>query len=349
MLSVMPDTDLPRHPQHRFLVAATKPPAAAVHPLGPPPSVLAAARAADPHLAWASGDESLAQAVARVARTSPDRVVVAASADALLGALCQLLLVPGDRVALAGPAPPDLLRALLLVGARYVDVGRDAAFSVQLPFLQRVLDDGDVGLTALGRPCPVTGVPTPEAALAAALESGGHVLLDRRHAAFADALPTVRAEGRGLIVLDGLAASAGLGPLGVAWMLVEPDLAELLRGALPSRGLSCAAVAAALVALGSAHDEVTARANHVSATRAALQGALRELPGWQVVDGQGLSVLVRYPGAPASEVAAMFQKAGLVVAWDLHPSWRDAVRITVPGDAAQIPRWVAAAATLPAR
>ena len=338
----------PRHrlSQHQHLVAPASWPRAARHPLGPPPSVLAAAHAAACHLAADATDPQLLRALADHAGVAPERVVVAASADALLGAVCQILLGPGDRVALAAPAAPELLRAVLLVGARYVDVGRDAEHALQVPFLERALADGDVCLTALGRPAPITGLHAPAGAIAAALAAGSNLLLDTRHAGFSLSRPEPPPDDDRLIVVDDLATRVGLGPLGIAWAVAATPLAERLRRALPPHALSQAAVAAALEALGPARSEVMSRARAVARLRDTLRADLDALPGWRVVAGEGPALLVRRPGTLGAALAAQLSAAGLPVVCDPHPSWRDAVRLDLPPDPDTLSRWAAAVAAL---
>lgn len=310
----------PRHPQHRYLRQTRPLPALA---LTPSADVTQALRTADP---TRSGDPATLERIwAASLGVAGEAVVVAAGRELALSRLMACLLGPDDVVALAGPADPDLRRAVLLPGARWVDLGRDARWGLQTEALDRVLADGVSSLCVFSRPGPL-GLPVdPLSAVERALDAGQTVVVDEEYLAWAapgsvSALALLGLHPERLIVLRGM-PEAGLGDRSPV-LLVAPGLASRLRPALPP-AICEPALAGALAALADPLG-LAAAARGAAATVSSLAAALAPDPDHHVSASAGPRLLVRrYDGQPLGAVPVAAE------AWtDGDSALRDATVLT---------------------
>lgn len=290
-----------RHPQHRHLRAT---PSLPTIRLAPSPSVADAVRRADPF--GTSRADALTTIWAASLGLDPASAVVAPGRDAGLAVLLACLLGPEDVVALAGPVDPALQRAILLPGARWVDVGRDFEWSLQSGALDRVLADQAAKVCVFCRPGPL-GLPLDALGLVErALGAGLTVVVDEEYLAWApsdaaSAVALMAAHPDRLIVLRGM-PEAGLGPLTPA-LLVGPRWSPRLRSAIPQE-LPDAALAGALAALAEPVSLAAAARAAVSA-RDALAARLGADRALHVASSAGPRLLVkRLDGRPLAHEAA---------------------------------------------
>jgi histidinol-phosphate/aromatic aminotransferase/cobyric acid decarboxylase-like protein len=311
----------PRHPQHHYLRESPPLPALGV---APATGAADAARAADP-FASASALNLVAIWAASLG-VEPSAALIGRDRDTLLAAVLACLLGPEDVVALAGPADPALKRAILIPGARWVDVGRDLGWSLQTEALERVIFDQAASVCVFCRPGPL-GLPLDALApIERALDAGLTVVVDEEFLAWAppdavSALALLGAHPDRLVVLRAMPA-AGLGDLGPA-LAVAPGLASRFRAALPQR-LPEPALAGALAALADPM-ALVATARAAAHARDALAATLAVYPDLLVAASGGPRLLVkRRDGGP-------FEPRGATVTpWtDADSALRDAVVLTL--------------------
>ena len=94
----------------------------------------------------------LREALAKVHGVDAEQILARVRLEDLMASITRAFLGPGDRVALAEPCRPELLRPVLVAGARYVDIGRDQSFCLQQEALERIAEDGELNAVILGRP-----------------------------------------------------------------------------------------------------------------------------------------------------------------------------------------------------
>ncbi|MGM0577244.1 MAG: hypothetical protein ACQEXJ_16075 [Myxococcota bacterium] len=303
-------------------------------PSGPPSDLREILAAVDP---FAHGDPAawrLREVLAEGSGAGPEHVIP--GGDDLVGLACRAVLGPADRVALAAPGRAAFEREVAACGARYVDVGRDQAFRVQEEALDRVLSDGDVRLVILGRPAVPAGAVARLHPVRRALDAGAFVLVDEADLPLADgrsesALSLLRgpdAPGR-LIVRTRVAPALAIGPLRADALWAAPDVAERLWALRPEVPLSRAAQVSALHLLE--HPEAAEEAAEaLIRTREALRERLLAAGGLDVPPSDGPCLLVRRPGTPGEDLASALSRAGVLVDWSSHWTWRDAVRLRIP-------------------
>jgi aspartate/methionine/tyrosine aminotransferase len=156
----------------------------------PPAHVRDAARAAldqgQTHYTVGPGILPLRQAIAGRSTidgfpASVESVVVTNGGSEALYIALQSVLRAGDRIAIAGPAAPNVLEMIAFIGATPLSLVGDASSR----FMPPAEEVASVDATALllASPSPVTGMATPapvlEQMLSAAIERGIAVILDR--------------------------------------------------------------------------------------------------------------------------------------------------------------------------
>ncbi|MEZ4265194.1 MAG: hypothetical protein R3F39_02360 [Myxococcota bacterium] len=312
-----------RHPQHQYL--RESPPLPRVD-LAPPADVDAAARLADPFASGSAGN--LCAIWASALGVDPSAAVIAPDRETLLGRVLACLLGPDDVVALSGPVDPALKRAILVPGARWVDVGRDLDWGLQAEALERVILDRAATVCVFCRPGPL-GLPLdPLAHVERALEAGLAVVVDEEFWAWTpplspSAVALLAEHPERLVVLRGL-PQAGLGELAPA-LALAPGLAPRLRAALPQR-LSAPALASALAALADPM-ALAAAARAACQVRDRLAGELGGDAGLLVAASAGPRLLVkRRDGGewePPHKAAEVWR--------DADSALRDAVVLTPTG------------------
>lgn len=248
---------------------------ASLHPAGPHPAVLAAARGAAVDRYPDPRAEPLRRELAERLDLSPQQVLVTAGATDALHLAARALLAPGDRCALFPPTFGEYEAAVLHAGAR--PLRRPAVAPDFRPDLDIAAGtpDAPVALAYLCNPNNPTGVVLPTdavAGLVGALE-GGVLVLDAAYEPFAteacDATALVRAGLRVLAVhaptklhaIPGLRIGYAVGPVGLIRRL------EAIQPPWPVGGPAIAALREAL----RVDDAQRARLGDVAAVREALR------------------------------------------------------------------------------
>ncbi|HXU70207.1 MAG TPA: aminotransferase class I/II-fold pyridoxal phosphate-dependent enzyme [Polyangia bacterium] len=208
-----------------------------VSPLPPPPSVMAAWRAADvtryPHPTALP----LREAVAARHGVTPDAVVVGAGSVELVWALARVFGGAGRRVGYVAPAFGEYAQAARASGAAVAAVAVDA----------------ECDLLFVARPGnPTLAVPSIEGARAAL------VAVDEAYQPLCDDVPPTAPSER-VCVLRSLTKIFALPGLRLGYLLATPPVARAVQAALPPWNVSQPAIAAGLAALAEPIEPVRAR------------------------------------------------------------------------------------------
>lgn len=339
----------PRKPAHRFLPEppwTRRPLPSAPRPgldlsdlsgtTPPPPGVRAAAANYDALAPAARDGGPLRLALAATHGVGPERVFPGTDLADVFGAVAQAALGADDIAALAEPCDPAVLHAVLVAGARYVDIGRDAAMELQPEALGRLLADEVPRLVVLARPAIPSGTVAPLDAVHAALADSAVVVVDESRLDWAGpAAPSALSlfddaavDTSGLVVVRRL---EGLGSASVAYAIAETDVAALMWRVRPVCPLTPPVMAAALEAL-QLSVPIFAAVEEAAGRRDRLAAALRDA-GFDVPDSKGPCLLVRRPGSDAADIRDAVAEHGIAVASSPQWSWREGVAISVPSEA----------------
>jgi histidinol-phosphate aminotransferase len=258
---------------------------------------------------------ALRSELAHVLGVAEERLVVGDGAAQLLGAAAQALLEPSDE--LVTPWPSYGLYPAIAHRARghAVPVPGFGAQAVLRAVNERTR------LVALCNPNDPTGelVAVDELrSLLAALPERVVVLLDEALRDFVDAeerdaaLALVEEFPR-LLVFRTFSKAWGLAGLRVGYAIGGPGAEPMLAQLEPELGLNELAQAGALEALRHAAGVVAGRAAMVTAERARVAGALREL-GLHVAPSQANFLWLRADGVNGGELARRLERHGVIVA-----------------------------------
>jgi histidinol-phosphate aminotransferase len=282
----------------------------------------------------------LESAIAERLGVDPARVVVTAGADEALDRACRALLAPGRRLVLPVPTFEMIPRYALLAGAEIVEVPwRD-----RWP-LDAVVEGAREGadLVAVVSPNNPTGaVATRDELqrLADALPSTP-ILVDLAYVEFADDDPTAEALAiPRAIVFRTFSKAWGLPGLRVGYAVAPPEIAGWMRAAGGPYPVASVALALAGAWLERGGEAMRAFVARVRDERAALERLLAER-GAVVQPSQANFVFARF--RDAGRVRDELARRGIAVRiFPGLPGLEDALRLTLPGEAAAFARVVRA-------
>ncbi|MBL8760309.1 MAG: histidinol-phosphate aminotransferase family protein [Phycisphaerae bacterium] len=276
---------------------------------------------------------------------SPSQVIVTAGGDDALDRACRMTLSPVRSLLLPEPSF-EMFR-------RYAELAHAPVNSVPWPAgpfprdaVLRAITPA-TGVVAIVSPNNPTGaVATREdldavGAAARAAPRAAIVILDAAYAEFAEIDLTAAAlRHRNAIVVRTFSKAWGLAGLRVGYAIGPEDLIACLRvaaGPYPVSGLS---LAIALRVLERGERSMREQADLVKTNRDSLARSLSRL-GLAAEPSQANFILARSPRA--AEIHAALAARGIAVrCWTNRPGLADALRVTIPADAADLARLTAA-------
>lgn len=288
----------------------------------------------------------LRESLARVHGVTVGQIFPRASLSRLLSPIMTACVGPGDQVGVAAPCRPELTRHVLSVGANYVDIGRDSAWTLQSEALTRLVDDGRLRGVILCRPSLPTGSLDPLTAVRQALDAGLFVVVDETALAYADLnaglpRPSPPKSDTALMLLSDdttptdqlvvLRSIPGLGSASLVYAVAETDLSARLWRIDPDSQIPAPVAAGAWIALdhvGHARRLISERCT----IRAALNAALHAIGGYVVAEPGGPCLFVQRPGIEGAALRDALADAGLLVAHSDHHTWREGVAVALPTD-----------------
>ncbi len=283
----------------------------------------------------------LEAAIAARHEVDPARVVVTAGADEALDRACRALLAPGKRLVLPVPTFEMIPRYARLAGAEIVEIPwRGAAWPFDL-VLDRAREGADaVAVVSPNNPTGSVAARDDLRRLAAALP-GTPLLLDLAYVEFADDDPTAEAlEIPQAIVFRTFSKARGLPGLRVGYAIADSRVAGWMRAAGGPYPVSSIALALASAWLERGEEAMRAFVTRVRKERSDLERLLAER-GAVVQPSQANFVFARF--RDVGRVRAELARRGIAVrVFPGLPGLEDALRLTLPGDAAPFERVVQA-------
>lgn len=270
-----------------------------VCPLPPPESVLAALRSADvtryPH----PSALPLREAAARAHDVSPDAIVAGNGSAELLWALARAFVGPGRKALVLTPAFGEYAQAVRASGGKLATLEAEGPpFQWDAARLLAALDVHHPSLVFVGRPSNpcLSLLPYPTLAKAARAHPGTLFAVDEAY------LPLFPGEegltpGPNVALVRSLTKVLALPGVRLGYLVASPDVARVVRAALPPWNVSAPALAAGLAALAvlpSVLPEIQAEVTRLRT----LQSVLLTSMGARVDAEGGTFLLVRVDDAP---------------------------------------------------
>jgi histidinol-phosphate aminotransferase len=251
-------------------------------------------------------------AVGKYLNIAPENVIMGAGSDEMIHLLTMIYLDPGDEVIDFGPSFAMYPIYSGLMGARMVDVPRDAEFRLDPEAGLRAVTDR-TKMIFVATPNNPTGTATPREAILRLLESGRIVVVDEAYAEFTDqtVVPDVL-EHDNLIVLRTFSKWAGLAGLRAGGAIAQEHvLANIWKIKSPFNFNSAAGIAVreSLSDVDWLRDCV----RRVVAERARLAAALAELDFLRVYPSEGNFLYVEVTRGDARELRARLVQRGISV------------------------------------
>jgi histidinol-phosphate aminotransferase len=283
-------------------------------PLGPPPAVAAAIRAADPARYPDPTARPLLGALAERLGVPSRHLLAGNGSSELLWLAAMAFLRPGDRVLVIGPTYAEYARAAQVAGAgilRFTARKKDQ-FRLDLPALTRILEREAPRLVFLCNPNNPTGLYLRRReVLVVAAAFNGLVVVDEAYLDFVrdvDSLLDPAIEGR-LLLMRSLTKGYALAGLRLGYAVGGAAAVEAMRRVQPPWSVNAVAQAAGLAAL--ADEDYPERARiAVEEAREYLQTELAGL-GFEIVPSSANFVLAG--GHDAAKLSSELLDRGFAV------------------------------------
>jgi len=302
-----------------------------LHPAGPDPRVVAAARSARLDRYPSVDAAPLRDEIAAVHDLHPSTILVTPGATAALHLVARALLRPGDTATISGPTFGEYRAAVLAAGSQPVE------FCAGAPEFQPVLaslQQTPSRLIWLCQPNNPTGVHLGRDAVEALLRSlspDQWLVIDAAYAPFVqdgwDPAQLV-ATGHRVIVVHSMTKLHAIPGLRLGYIVAAPEVVQRLQPLQPSWSIDAVSLAAGLVAARQ-HEARVALLEPVWRTRELLRQHCTRL-GLTVTPGQANFLLVR-TGHAATTRARLIHEGFLVrdcTSFGL-PEW---IRLATPAD-----------------
>ena len=248
--------------------------ASATNPYGPHPDVLAAARAAALDRAPERTAMEARHALAELADTDPDGIVVGNGASDLLWTAARALVASGAWLRIAEPTRGEFRAAALACNARVLDWRAEARthFAIQLDALSATRAD----VLHLANPNSPTGASVPLADIArmAARVPKTRIVLDESFLSLSERAGEAKTPmPENVVRIRSLTHDHALPGLRLGYIVAAPPLAKVIAGARAA-GTVSAPVQAAAIAAASQADFVADSRRRLLADRDRLAAAL---------------------------------------------------------------------------
>jgi histidinol-phosphate aminotransferase len=312
----------------------------------PPAALLEALASLDPDVLRRYPDVSALEAtLAGRIGVSADRVIVTAGADDAIDRVCRAYAGNGRTMLLADPTFEMFDHFAALSGGTLVRVPWPSGAFPLAAFLARLAERPAV--IAVVSPNNPTGATASTADLRQLAQAApaAVVLLDHVYVEYADAdLTQALIDLPNVVILRTLSKAWGLAGCRIGYAIGSPDVVSKLRAAGAPYAIAAPSVAVALRQLAVGEPALRAHVARVREERVALGARLSAL-GLEPLPSQANFILAEC-GERAAFLTAALAALGVVVrAFPVRPGLTSALRITLPGNAAEFERLVAALET----
>jgi histidinol-phosphate aminotransferase len=261
----------------------------------------------------------------------PNGMIVAGhGSDELIDLVGRALLAKGDRILECTPTFGMYRFTAAVCGTEVINVPRQTDFSLDLPAVERAIDDR-TKVIFLPSPNNPTGNLLSHAELDACLSFGPAVVIDEAYIEFAGlefSYAPLVAERDNLIVLRTFSKWAGLAGLRLGYGLMPVAFADLLRVIKPPYTPNVASEVAGVASLQH-REELMVHVREILAERDRLMVALSEVPYLTPLPSAGNFILCRVAGGQAKRLRDRLRERGVFIRHFDDPAIRDCIRISV--------------------
>ena len=268
------------------------------------------------------------EAVAEYVGADASQIVMGNGSDELLSIAAMLFLSPGDTMANAPPTFGVYSFLGHVYDANIRQVERNEDFGLDLPALERALEDG-AKLLYVASPNNPTGNGLPRDQLERLLAHDAMIVLDEAYSEFSGETFVSRVrEHDNLIVARTFSKWAGLAGLRAGYAVFPPALAEIIWNVKVPFNLTVAAEQAILASLED-RNWLEKNVALIVSERERLYSRLAELPWLRPYPSQANFVLCEVRGPAAKDVRDRLAEQGIMVRYFDSPGLRNCIRISV--------------------
>ena len=298
-------------------------------PYGPSPKVAERLGAYESyHIYPDPAQRAVRKAIAEYVGVEAEQIILGSGSDELLHQIVMLFLSPGEAMVNCPPTFGMYDFFGSLYDARLVEVPRNEDFSLDLPSVERALND-DAKLLFLASPNNPTGNVLPRGELLRLLACPAAIVLDEAYAEFAgDSAVDLIAEHPNLIVVRTFSKWAGLAGLRAGYAVIPPALVETMWKAKVPYNLSVASEQAILASLedrGTLMEFVRLLVEE----RERMHEQMAAIPWLRPYPSAGNFILCEVSGMAAKDVRDQLRQRGILIRYFDSPGLRNCVRISV--------------------
>jgi len=299
------------------------------NPYGPSPKVAEALRGFGYYHLYPDPDQRrVREVVADYVGVKASQIVMGNGSDELLSIAAMLFLSPGDSMANAPPTFGVYTFLGHVYNARIVQVERNEDFGLDLPALERALDDG-AKLLYIASPNNPTGNCLPREQLEHLLAHDAMIVVDEAYAEFTgESFVPLVAEHDNLIVVRTFSKWAGLAGLRAGYGVFPEALVEIVWNVKVPFNLTVTAEQAILASLED-RDWLMKNVALIVAEREHLFSRLSALPWLRPYPSHGNFILCEVRGPGAKDVRDRLAEQGIMVRYFDSPGLRNCIRISV--------------------
>jgi histidinol-phosphate aminotransferase len=268
------------------------------------------------------------EAIGAYVGVDPEQIVLGSGSDEVLDLAAMLFVSPGDAVVNCPPTFGMYDFLARVYDARLRQVPRNEDFTLDLPALERALDEG-AKVLYLASPNNPTGNVLPREQLLRLLEFPVAVVIDEAYSEFAgESAVKLVAKRDNLIVVRTFSKWAGLAGLRAGYAVIPRSLVEVVWKVKIPYNLS---VASEQAILGSLEDAplLKERVRLIVEERERLFEKLDGIPNVRPYPSAGNFILCEVKDMPARDVRDRLRERGILIRYFDSPGLRNCVRISV--------------------
>jgi histidinol-phosphate aminotransferase len=299
------------------------------NPYGPSPRVVERlASFGHYHIYPDPAQRAVREAIGRYVGADPEQIILGSGSDEMLDFAATLFVSPGDRVVNCPPTFGMYDFLARVYDASLITVPRREDFGLDMPALERVLEEG-AKLLCLASPNNPTGGVLTRGHLMRLLEYPVIVVVDEAYAEFAGESAVDLINGReNLVVVRTFSKWAGLAGLRAGYAVIPSALVEVAWKVKVPYNLSVASEQAILASLDDV-DHLRERVRLIVEERERMFGLLDAFTWLRPYPSAGNFILCDVRGLAASEVRDRLRERGILIRYFDSPGLRNCLRISV--------------------
>lgn len=276
--------------------------------------------------------KAIRQSIAEYVGCTAENIVAGAGADELIDLICRLVLNPGDKVLTFTPTFSYYKHVVELNGGEFVDVQRNADYSINTTELSK-LDVEGVKIVLLCSPNNPPGNMLEEDVLNFFLDKDMLVVVDEAYYEFSRSTYAGRIqEHNNLIVLRTFSKCFGLAGLRVGYGIMSTVLQSAIMKIKPPYSVNMAAEVALKVCMKK-KDFFASQVDTMIATRDRVIEALKKRNELEVYPSHSNFILMRIKTTEAKELRDAMEQKGILLRYFNTPQLKNHIRVSVGTEA----------------